>query len=367
MAASHTINRYRAPVVRLNRVALMLCFCIVSLMWVLPSRAGAPAATDDRQLSAKQLYRAYCAVCHGDRGDGRSRAGNSVNPPPRDFTSPIASRELTRARMIRSVHEGRQGTAMTAWKSQLNDAQIEAVVDYVRASFMRSEINPGKQHQRGAQIYTKTCSVCHGDRGNSSLWARQNLNPAPRDFASPQAGVQLSRERMIASVTSGRPGTAMMGFARQLSKEDIEAVVDFARIAFMGRTDEASGEPAAEPSVIKPAVAPPADMMPEGLKGDVAQGKRFYLANCATCHGAKGDGNGPRAYFINPKPLNFLATDSRARLNRPALYYAVALGKQGTEMPAWEKVLSKQEIANVAEFVFQDFIAGSDPQARANR
>ena len=28
------------------------------------------------------LYHNYCSVCHGDRGDGRSRAQNSQKPPP---------------------------------------------------------------------------------------------------------------------------------------------------------------------------------------------------------------------------------------------------------------------------------------------
>jgi mono/diheme cytochrome c family protein len=47
---------------------------------------------------------------------------------------------------------------------------------------------------------------------------------------------------------------------------------------------------------------------------------------------------------------------ARAQFNRPALYTAIAEGRLGTEMPAWDKVLTPQEIANVAEFVFQDFI-----------
>ena len=63
-----------------------------------------------------------------------------------------------------------------------------------------------------------------------------------------------------------------------------------------------------------------------------------------------------RAIFINPKPRNFLHEASRHELNRPALFQAIAQGKLGTEMPAWNKVLNEQEIANVAEFVFQRFI-----------
>jgi mono/diheme cytochrome c family protein len=96
--------------------------------------------------------------------------------------------------------------------------------------------------------------------------------------------------------------------------------------------------------------------MPLGLKGDPDKGRIFFMGNCFTCHGVSGDGNGPRAYFITPPPRDFLLETSRQRLNRPVLFEAITNGRIGTNMPAWGKVLSSQEIANVAEFVFQNFI-----------
>lgn len=97
--------------------------------------------------------------------------------------------------------------------------------------------------------------------------------------------------------------------------------------------------------------------MPLGLKGDPARGGVFFMSNCFTCHGVKGDGEGPRAYFITPPPRDFLLETSRQRLNRPVLFEAITNGRLGTNMPAWGKVLSNQEIADVAEFVFQNFIS----------
>jgi len=97
--------------------------------------------------------------------------------------------------------------------------------------------------------------------------------------------------------------------------------------------------------------------MPLGLKGDPDKGRIFFMSNCFTCHGIKGDGDGPRAYFITPPPRDFLLETSRQRLNRPVLFEAITNGRLGTNMPAWGKVLSNQEIADVAEFVFQNFIS----------
>lgn len=105
-----------------------------------------------------------------------------------------------------------------------------------------------------------------------------------------------------------------------------------------------------------PVVADMSLPMPLGLKGDPVKGGEFFMKTCATCHGKNGDGDGPRAYFITPPPRNFLLETSRQRLNRPTLFEAVTNGRIGTNMPAWGKVLNNQEVANVAEFVFQHFI-----------
>lgn len=234
-----------------------------------PSKETPPAA----------LYHNYCSVCHGDRGDGQSRAKGSLNPSPRDFTTSQSRTELSRARMILGVKEGRPGTAMVAWKSQLNDRQIEALVDYIRGAFM------------------------HVDGGVAIPDVSSHGTPAP----------------------------------------------------------------IAKPPSTNPAVADLKLPMPNGLSGDAARGKAFYLHNCATCHGANGDGNGPRAYFINPKPRNFLSAESRGLLNRPAIYTFVSAGKVGTEMPSWDKVLTSQQIADVSEFVFQSFIRNSARKDRLSQ
>ena len=96
--------------------------------------------------------------------------------------------------------------------------------------------------------------------------------------------------------------------------------------------------------------------LPDGLTGDARRGAAFYLANCLACHGARGDGAGPRAYFINPRPRNFTEAASRARFNRVALFTAISDGRLGSEMPAWSTVATAQQIADVAEYVFQAFV-----------
>ena len=186
------------------------------------------------------IFHNYCSVCHGDKGDGQSRAKEGLDPPPRNYTTPEAAIELTRERMINSVTNGRPGTAMIAWKSELSPAEIEGVVDYVRKTFMKLGNNAAIHAappdskllaSKGGVLYTQNCAMCHGATGSRATTGR--MQPPPRDFTTPEAAVELTRKRMIASITNGRPGTAMMGYSQQLSQGDIEAITDFIREAFM--------------------------------------------------------------------------------------------------------------------------------------
>jgi len=221
-----------------------------------------------------------------------------------------------------------------------------------------------------AVLYHNYCSVCHGDKGDGRSRASNSLSPPPYDFTSARARTEQSRERIIAFVTNGKPGTAMVSWKTQLNEREIAALADYVFSTFVqgapaaSTAGQISGTRAHGGRESTPAAAVAADMslpFPKSLKGDAARGRDFYDANCATCHGRNGDGKGPRAYFINPKPRDFREAGFRAAANRPMLYAAVAFGRNGSEMPAWNKVLDEQQIANVAEYVFQSFIrpAGS--------
>jgi len=338
------------------------------LLAVTVSSLGA-AASAEPISSPAQIYHRYCSVCHGDNGDGISRARGGMNPPPRDFVSSHASTELTRERMIKSVSEGRPGTAMAAWKNQLSPGEIASVVDHIQTRFMMPVV--AASDVPGKRTYAEFCSVCHGDRGDGDSRAKRGLNPPPRNFTTTRAATELDRERMTFSVTYGRANTAMAPWGEQLTKAQVEAVVDYIRQAFMQPDDKASGESAhamgapdshandRQHTVGETDMAAP---MPHGLVADIDSGKSFYRQNCTGCHGERGDGKGPRAYFINPKPRDFSHPASRSSLNRPHLFESISHGKTGTEMPAWRHVLGPQEIANVTEYVYLAFIGGDAPK-----
>jgi mono/diheme cytochrome c family protein len=61
--------------------------------------------------------------------------------------------------------------------------------------------------------------------------------------------------------------------------------------------------------LLRPARPPSGEEVvpPEAPSGDqqLASGKHLYSVNCAPCHGDQGDGNGPAARYLYPRPRNF--------------------------------------------------------------
>jgi mono/diheme cytochrome c family protein len=209
-----------------------------------------------------------------------------------------------------------------------------------------------------AALYQSYCSVCHGEQGNGQSRARASLNPPPLDFTQAGLRATLTRERIIVGIREGRPNTAMVGWKTQLTDVQIASIADYVRDKFM----EPDGKipTAAQSTTVAPSARVSSSQVSAALKGDKVSGSRLYENNCVACHGKAGDGNGPRAYFISPKPRSFVTAESRMIFTRAILINSIAQGKRGTEMPSWDKVLTDQEIANIAEYVFQRFITADN-------
>jgi mono/diheme cytochrome c family protein len=114
----------------LNNWYLGLLMCLLS-----SSMAFADPVDSE---TGRDIFFKHCKACHGNKGNGKTFAANVLNPSPKNFTSEKSKQQLTEKRMIRSVTEGRKGTAMMPWKSRLTAQEIQAVVDYIRRKFMGS-------------------------------------------------------------------------------------------------------------------------------------------------------------------------------------------------------------------------------------
>lgn len=212
-------------------------------------------------------------------------------------------------------------------------------------------------------LFRHHCSVCHGEKGDGDTLAKHALDPAPRDFTTPKARVELSRAHMIevlkkGTVTKEGKPTSMISWKSHLSPEQIETLVDYIIVKFMDgkaapKEDAHDHRHKGHDHGTVKAVD-----YPYALKPNATTGKTVYAANCAACHGDKGDGRGNPARVGKSKPRNFHDADFREFANGFSLFSAVSKGRG--HMPMWDKKLSNQEIADVSEYVLQSFVKQGD-------
>jgi cytochrome c oxidase cbb3-type subunit 3/ubiquinol-cytochrome c reductase cytochrome c subunit len=171
----------------------------------------------------------------------------------------------------------------------------------------------------GPTLYAKLCALCHGGRGQGYA---VELAPALRnqDFLA-----AVSDEFLSHAIARGRPGTKMSAWSVDaggpLTNEQIEALVDFIR---GWRT------------------APKVGVDDVRTNGSPSGGGQTFRARCARCHGARGEG-GSAPSLTNPEFLS-AASDGFIR-------HAIAKGRRGTPMAAYEDRLTAQEIDDLTAFI----------------
>jgi cbb3-type cytochrome c oxidase subunit III len=317
-------------------VALAFAFvALVALTLRLGSGAASAAAPD-----GKTIYAAKCAACHQANG-----AGGGPYPPLAGNPDVTAS---DTANLILTVLNGRSGPiqvngktfsgAMPAWKDQLSNDEIGAVLTYIRAGWTnKAAVVSADQVAAarnpvafsGGQIYAAKCASCH-QPGGTGTSAYPPLNGNPHVAAS-------DPKEMIATIVNGRTGALtvngttyngkMPTWKGQLSNADIAAVATYIRSAW---TNKAPGVTEQQVAAAGPAVLS-------------TVGASVYASKCAACHGANGQGGSHGT---------FPALAGDALVNKADPSGMIGLIEHGQSMmPAWKGQLSAGDIAAVATFI----------------
>ena len=118
-----------------------------------------------------------------------------------------------------------------------------------------------------------------------------------------------------------------------------------------GRSDEPAIAPVAPPAA---APAPATAAAPTGPP-DPARGAELYAANCATCHGPRGDGDGPAAAALNPRPAKHSDGAVMNVLSDAFLFQVIQQGGpsvgKSVMMAPWGGTLSDAQIRDIVAFV----------------
>jgi high-affinity iron transporter len=121
------------------------------------------------------------------------------------------------------------------------------------------------------------------------------------------------------------------------AKADVAAAIADLRGAVQRKADADEVKRLAHRANALLIAAYPIPVAPKALP-DLARGASLYAAQCASCHGATGGGDGTLAATLEPKPIAFSDAHRAQSRSLMALYQVVSQGVEGTSMPSFSSL-----------------------------
>ena len=158
---------------------------------------------------------------------------------------------------------------------------------------------------RGQQIYQRDCASCHGAAGLGDGPAAAGMEPPPLPIGSATDMVDATPTLLFRVLAVGIKGTAMAGYADQLSVDERWDV-----IAYLHKLRASDAER--------------------------LEGEGLYLQRCASCHGVTGAGDGQVASALTRLPADVGSFVWQVEKSDAQIAAAIRDGIDGTAMPPSE-------------------------------
>ncbi len=196
------------------------------------------------------------------------------------------------------------------------------------AQVERAEITSDRDEETaGARLYAQYCSVCHGNHGRGGV----GVPLALEDFLE-----SVSNQYIERTIRLGRPGRVMPAFPR-LTDQEVQAITEYVRSFHWADEPLFSSEP---------------------VEGDPELGGKLFIAFCARCHGANGEGGeGTGVSFSRPTFIPILAPALNnagylASASDQVIKRSLALGRERTPMRSLSAMgLSEQNIDDLVSYI----------------
>ncbi len=95
-----------------------------------------------QEQQGADLFQANCAFCHAADGTGKNWIGSFLDRHPRDLTDSTFMTAMDRQGLRAVIRDGIVGSSMPAWKSVLDEAQIQALISYISRAFHPVKVTP---------------------------------------------------------------------------------------------------------------------------------------------------------------------------------------------------------------------------------
>lgn len=123
------------PLIAASAAAVLVLVPMSMRLGQAQEAASAPAVkakiTPELQAKAKKLYELDCAMCHGDKGDGKTDIAKSMNVTLDDWSETKALADKSDAALFEAIRKGK-GNMPAEAESRANDALVQNLIHYIR-------------------------------------------------------------------------------------------------------------------------------------------------------------------------------------------------------------------------------------------
>jgi mono/diheme cytochrome c family protein len=232
----------------------------------------------------------------------------------------------------------------------------------------------------GKTIYGDYCVTCHGETGKGDGEAAYLLLPSPRDFTEGKFNRRNTPPRSLPSdddlfraISEGLLGSAMPPWKDYLTEKQRWALVEYLKKELIAVYDD-DAEEMLSLYELDPPGAPLA--VPEGPLAtleNVAIGRGIYdsIAECWTCHGHAGHGDGPQAAdIVNARgeriyPIDLTKGIYKLSSNDEELFRRIRDGITLAPMYSMGEKLTDEEVWYLVHFV-RSLVNRSDEERKMN-
>lgn len=169
------------------------------------------------------VFKTYCKLCHGHRGDGIARASKLYGG------TSLAISDNSSDYFRKIIMEGGEAVGksplMPVWKDELSAEQIDDVVTYL--SVLKDPL------RRGEVVFKTNCILCHGVKGDGKGRASVLYDPPPANLIESDKNEDYMRSIITFGGKAMGRSEVMPVWGEQISKKEIEDVLYYVRNGIM--------------------------------------------------------------------------------------------------------------------------------------
>jgi len=303
---------------------------VVCLLSTLMVTLDAVAKNPPNPLKGKRLYRSYCLVCHGAEGEAIGPLAKKLNYTPADLSSDTYRKKTVEELAAVIAGYGRKdGSKMPSWGTVLPEAGLRDIAAYI-ADFEEKEIRLKGDTRRGRTIFKGTCVACHGKFGTGNGVLAYLISIPMIDFTDDELLEEINDEKLVELIREGK-GNYMASWKGTLDDSEIIDVATYVRTL-----PALAGERHAK------------------YKPNPLEGRRLYRSYCLVCHGVDGKSVGPLANKLDLKPAELTSGQYQDKKVEELTAIIAGYGrKEGSNMPSWGAVLTREELSDIATYLFK--------------